>query len=230
MSNKYMMIYKGRYRLLPVIDMHTNDFPRQSDGSIEKDCEIYIACRNDNRIYAYGRDGHKEMQLVAYIPSRSRARNIKKKMEEHEVSFYDYDESDEEAMFKFSSNDIDTIAKLLKAKTSGANISPFSTKNLPHSKESLPSKEMARYKAIISKLNKNDILAIKRINSSFMNNILAKSLREKGKRKPYDYASEQKKMGLARDMKLYIYKKGMWDEYLEYLEKEIDKYIKSKEQ
>lgn len=215
--------YKGKYRVLAEIDRSTNDFPRDSQGNIDDGCEFYISCQHGNKIFAYGTNGHREMQLCAYIPSLTRGRNIKKKLQNKEVPFYDYDESDEEVVFKFSSNDIDVIAGLLKAKTAGANISPLSTRNLPKSKESLPDEKMREYKAIVSKLGKNDMLVIKNINSSFMNNVLAKRLREKGKRKPYDYVSEQKKMGLAKDVKTYIYKKGMFDEYLKFLSDKIDK-------
>ncbi len=34
MSNRYMMKYKGSYRLLPVIDQETNDFPRTPNGDV----------------------------------------------------------------------------------------------------------------------------------------------------------------------------------------------------
>lgn len=227
--SKYLLKYKGQYRILPEIDIKTNDFPRDDNGNIDSECGLYITCQHGCMIYDYGQYGHREMQLCAYIPSLKRGRNIKRELKKQKIQFYDYDESDEEVMFKFSSGDIDAVAKLLKAKTSGASINPFSTKNLPKSKESMPDEEITRYKAVISKLDKNDMLAIKNANNHFMNDVLAKKLREKGKRKLYDYATEQKQMGLSRDVKLYIYKKGMWEEYLEYLNKELNKYLANKE-
>ena len=69
-------------------------------------------------------------------------------------------------LFKFSSKDIEPVAVLLKAKTAGANISPFSTKNLPKSNVEIPYNEMKKYKAITAKVNKSDILIIHNISES----------------------------------------------------------------
>ena len=223
--NHYLMKYKGTYRVLPELDMNTNDFPRDSNGNIENSCGLYITCQGGAKIYDYGKDG-KYMQLCAYIPSRTRGRNIVKKLDSIGIKYSCYDETDEEVAFLFPSTEIDKVAELLKAKTSGASISPFSKRNLPKSTVEIPDDEMARYKKITSRLNRGDTLVIKNINSSFMNNILAKKLREKGKRKPFDFKSDQKALGLSRDTKGYIYTKGLWNEYLEYLTAKIDEHLK----
>ena len=223
--NHYLMKYKGTYRVLPELDMNTNDFPRDSDGNIESSCGLYITCQGGAKIYDYGKDG-KYMQLCAYIQSRTRGRNIAKKLDGIGIKYSCYDETDEEVAFLFPSTEIDKVAKLLKAKTSGASISPFSKRNLPKSTVEIPSDEMARYKKITSRLNRRDTLVIKNINSSFMNDVLAKKLREKGKRKPFDFKSDQKTLGLSRDTKGYIYIKGLWNEYLEYLTANIEEHLK----
>ena len=85
MSNRYMMKYKGSYRLLPMVDQETNDFPRTPNGDVEEDIEIYIVCQHGSKIYAYGTDGHKEMQLAAYIPSLGRGRNVRKAMDKEKI-------------------------------------------------------------------------------------------------------------------------------------------------
>lgn len=225
----YMMKYKGKYRVLPELCLNTNDFPRDSSGNIEDGVGLYIKCKYGNKIYDYGQDGHKEMQLAAYIPSRQRGRNIKKEMDKQGINYYSYDETDEESSFIFSSKDIDKVAVLLKASTYGANISPFSNRNLPQNTVDIPGDKMAEYKEITARLDKSDKLVIKGINSSFMNEILAKKLREKGKRKPFDWKSDQKQMKLTRDTKGYIYAKGLFDEYLDYLGKKVNEYLKDKE-
>lgn len=226
----YMMKYKGRYRVLPEIDLSTNDFPRDADGNIEDSCGLYITCANGAKIYDYGQDGHREMQLAAYVPSRTRGRNVKREMNKQGINYYNYDETDEESFFVFSSNDIDKVASLLKAKTSGKNISPFNSKNLPQTNVEIPEDKMALYKEITGRLQRNDVFIIKGINSSFMTEILAKKLREKGKRKPFDFKSDQKQMGLSRDVKGYIFVKGLWQDYIDYLDKKVDEHLKSKEQ
>lgn len=225
----YMMKYKGKYRVLPELDLSTNDFPRDSNGNIEDSCGLYITCYNGAKIYDYGQDGHREMQLAAYIPSRIRGRNIKKEMDKQGIDYYNYDETDDESSFVFSSNDIDKVATLMKAKTSGAKTSPFSSKNLPKNTVEIPEDKIALYKEITGRLQRNDVFIIKGINSSFMNEVLAKKLREKGKRKLFDWRTDQKQMRLSRDIKGYIYSKGLWQEYIDYLDKRVNEYLKDKE-
>lgn len=219
MSNRYLMRYKGKYRLLPVIDQETNDFPRTPSGDVEEDIEIYITCQYDNRIYAYGTDGHKEMQLAAYIPSLGRGRNIRKTMDKEKIEYYAYDETDEEVRFVFSAKDIEKVASLLKAKTGGANISPMSKRNLPKDKSvQIPDEDMKRYKDITSGLDKNRMFSIKSVNKSFMDNVLAKRLKENPRaRKPFDYKADMRRLMLAGKTKEYIWVKGLWKEYIDYL-------------
>ena len=219
MSNRYMMKYKGNYRLLPVIDQETNDFPRTPSGDVEEDIEIYIACQYGNRIYAYGTDGHKEMQLAAYIPSLGRGRNIRKAMDKEKIEYYAYDETDEEVRFLFSAKDIEKVASLLKVKTGGANISPMSKRNLPKDKSvQIPDEDMKRYRDITSSLGKDKMFSIKSVNKSFMDNVLAKKLKENPRaRKPFDYKTDMRKMRMSSSIKKYIWSKGLWKEYIDYL-------------
>lgn len=219
MSNRYMMKYKGSYRLLPVIDQETNDFPRTPSGDVEEDIEIYITCQYNNRIYAYGTDGHKEMQLAAYIPSLGRGRNIRKAMDKEKVQYYAYDETDEEVRFLFSAKDIEKVASLLKAKTGGANISPMSKRNLPKDNSvTIPDDDMTMYKNATSSINSGNMARLKSINKSFIDNVLAKKLKENPRaRKPFDYKTDMRKLMLAGKTKEYIWVKGLWKEYVDYL-------------
>lgn len=225
MSNRYMMKYKGSYRLLPVIDQETNDFPRTPSGDVEEDLEIYITCQHGSKIYAYGTDGHKEMQLAAYVPSLGRGRNVRKAMDKEKIEYYAYDETDEEVRFLFSAKDVESVASLLKAKTGGANISPMSKRNLPKDKSvQIPDEDMQKYKEITSGLSKDKMFSIKSINKSFMDKVLAKRLKKNSRaRKPFDYKSDMKKLMLAGNLKCYIYQKGLWNEYLDYLAEHISK-------
>lgn len=206
--------YKSIYRIMPVIDKSTNDFARDCTGKIDKD-NVYIACYYDIKIWHYG--GSK---LIAYIPSLQRGHNIIKSLKKAGVNVFDCDDSDEEVIFKFDASDIETVTLFIKPKTSGAGISPFSSKNLPKANVDIPEDKLAKYKSLISKLD--NPLAIRGFNTSFLDNVLAKKLRPKGKRKPFDYKSDQKAMKLSHDVKGYIYAKGIFDDYLDYLEKEID--------
>ena len=219
MSNRYMMKYKGSYRLLPVIDQETNDFPRTPSGDVEEDIEIYITCQHGSKIYAYGTDGHKEMQLAAYVPSLGRGRNVRKAMDKEKIEYYAYDETDEEVRFIFSSNDIEKVTRLLKAKISGANISPMSKRNLPKNNNVIiPDDDMAMYRNATSSINSSNMAKLKSINKSFMDNVLAKRLKENPRaRKPFDYKADMRKLMLAGKTKEYIWVKGLWKEYVDYL-------------
>lgn len=219
MSNRYMMKYKGKYRLLSPIDIETNDFPRTPSGDVEEDLEIYITCQHGSKIYAYGTDGHKEMQLAAYVPSLGRGRNVRKAMDKEKIEYYAYDETDEEVRFIFSSNDIEKVAKLLKAKISGANISPMSKRNLPKNNNVIiPDDDMAIYKNATSSINSSNMAKLKSINKSFMDDVLAKRLKENPRaRKPFDYKTDMRRLMLAGKTKEYIWVKGLWKEYVDYL-------------
>lgn len=225
MANRYLMKYKGTYRILPELDADTKDIPRDyNDEVAEGYDDIYIACQYGGKIYAYGHiDNTKPVWLVAYIPSLGRAHNIVKALKEKEIEYIDYRESDEEVEFKFKSKDINVVAELMKARTSGADISPFSVRNLPKSDVKIPTEEIARYKEITSVVPKNDLLLIHRLTNAFLDDILQKGLRKTTKNKKFSYKSDMKSMSMARQVKEYIYIKNYWNEYLDYLKKEFVK-------
>lgn len=217
----YLLKYKGKYRLKVELDQNTNDFVRNYDDSLN-DNDVYIDCQHGNKIFAYGHiDNKKPVWLTAYIPSLGRGHNIIKAIKEKGIEYVDYRETDEEVEFKFKAADIEVVAELMKAKTSGASISPFSSKNLPKSDVKIPSDEIARYKEITSVVSKSDLLSIHKATISFLEDILQKSLRKSDKK--FDYKSEMKSMCLGRQVKEYIYVKGFWDKYLEYLKNNLQK-------
>lgn len=216
----YLMRYKGTYRILPELDLETNSFPVDCDGVRDEDM-VYIPCHQDSKIMYWGNG-----ILIAYIPSTIRGKNIKKAMKKDKIDFFDYDESAEEATFKFKAKDIDAVAELMKAKTYGANISPFSSRNLPKTKIEIPVEEMAKYKDISSKVKKGDTLLIKDVNSRFLTEILAKKCRKQDKN--FDVKADMRQRKLGRQTKEYIYVKGMFEDYLKYLDLEITKHYNNK--
>lgn len=222
----YLKKFQGQYRLKLEIDETTNDFPRNEDGSIE-DIDMYIECRNGNKIKTYGHiDNKKVVWLTAYVPSIGRGHNIIDAVKEKGIEFRDLRETDEEVLFKFKAKDIESIAELLKAKTGGASISPTSSKNLPVNKDvEIPTNEITRYKDILKLVDKGDLLIIHRLTNSFLNDILEKKYKKSDKK--FQYTLDIKKMRLGRQAKEYIFAKGMFDEYLDYLEKNLKNIQKS---
>lgn len=223
----YLMKYKGTYRVLPELDKVYHDLPRDIHGNIEHDdVELYISCQYGNTIKEWGHDTNGRMLLQAYIPSIGRGRNIKRAMDAQGIPYTHYYETDEEVEFRFKAKDIAPIAELMKAKTSGANISPFSIKNLPKSDVEIPSAEIERYKAVVAAVQKEDLLIIHKFTTSFLTTVLAKKYKATDKK--FDYVVDMRKMMMGRMAKEYIYTKGMWEEYLTYMDKKIKSFYKNK--
>ena len=224
----YLLKYKGIYRIKPILDEIYHDLPRDNSGNIiHEEVELYIACKNGNKITEYGKDTSNRMVLRAYIPSIGRGRNIKKAMDAKGVPYTNYRETDEEVEFRFKAKDIEPIAELMGVKTGGANIRPFSTKNLPKADVEIPTAEIERYKSVVAEVQNDDLLIIHRITTDFLSNFLEKSIRKLGDRK-FDVCVDMKKMMMSRMSKEYIYTKNMWDEYLSFLQKNIEKFYKEK--
>lgn len=216
--------YKGIYRILPDLDQQTNSFPIDCNGSRDEDM-VYIPCHNNSKIMYWGNG-----VLIGYIPTIMRGRNIKKEMKKQKIEFFDYDESSEDVMFKFRAKDIEQIAEIMKAKTYGASITPFSKRNLPQNKDiKIPNEEIEKYKSISSKVDKKDILKFKTWNSNFLNDVLQKRIRKDTKNKSYNYKEDMQKMKLGRQTKEFIYAKNMWEDYLNYLDNAISEYYNNEE-
>lgn len=217
------------------IDQNTNDFPRDETGKIEEN-DVYIQCSKNCKVYHYGKS-----ILVAYIPSLGRGHNIllsiaKDKLGiedridyeelyrklEKENTVFDIVENDSEIEFKFNAKNIEYIMQYLNPKTSGCNISPFSTRNLPKSDYKIPDEDLAAYNKIMAEKYSERFLDIRYITNNFLKSISNKQ------------CNEEK---IKADMKLkcmkpkqYIHFIGKWDEYLKALnegqnEKECYKYL-----
>ena len=223
MANYLTTHYKGKWRILSDIDTETNDFPVDCDGVRDED-SVYISCRNGNKIWYWGLNDSRRAVLAAYIPSLGRGRNIKKAMKKDKIDFFNYDESADEVVFHFLATDVEYIAEALGAKTLGASTSPFSSKNLPKSDVSIPSEKIDEYKSVTSSINKTDMLLIKNINERFLIDILEKSLKKKTKNNKFSIKDDMKKNKMSRQVKEYIYARGYWQDYLDYLSKEIESY------
>lgn len=228
--------YKRKYRLKCHIDQFTNDFPRNANGSIETN-DVYIKCKCECQIYYYGKD-----ILVAYIPSIGRGHNILKSLGkelcniDYNIDYTNYDElynalykqgaisyimeNDEEIEFRFHSNYMNIISKYLQPQTFGAGINPFSVKNLPKTNYKIPSNNIETYKNITASVENK--LLISRITQNFINNIIGKDIRFKGK----NMSQEMKKQMLRG--KEFIHSNGYWQQYIVYLQEEINNEKSSK--
>lgn len=203
--------FKGKYRLKVEYDKRTNDFTRKLNGTLE-DIDVYISCQHGNKVFHFGGS-----ILQAYIPSIGRGHNIIKAINESfgQDIIFNIEETDTEVLFKFHYKDSDKIIPLLKPRTNGASISPFSSKNLPRNKEyKIPDENLVDYKKIINKLDKSDLFFINKVANEYVRMLGDNTI------------SEIKRMNIKTLE--YFYLIGKYDEYLKYLEKRVDEYEVSK--
>ena len=191
-------------------DLTTNDFPRKLIGTLE-DVDVYIDCQYGNKIFHYGRD-----ILQAYIPSLGRGHNVLKIIQQTNPStIFDIEETDSEVLFKFKYANSNKIVPLLKPKTSGAGISPFSSKNLPKCTYIIPDEDLDMYKQIVAKIPQERILTITHSTNNFIKLLATK-------KKPIENIKADMKKKCLKS-KEYIHSIGKWNEYINYLNKEIEK-------
>lgn len=202
--------YKGKYRLLAPYDKITNQFPRKLNGSYE-DIDVYIACRNDVKIYYFGHG-----ILEAYIPSKKRGKKIIESIfdENSEDIIYDIHYTDSECYFKFNSKNMDILEKYLCPRTSGAGISPFSSKNLPKTKYEIPESDFTLYKDIVKDVPKNKTLMISQVTNNYLKSLVT------SKHTWEDIKLDMSLKGIKG--KNYIHSINKWNEYIEYLKANLE--------
>ena len=204
--------FKGIYRLKVPYNPQTNDFNRKLNGTLE-DIDVYIDCQHGNKVTYYGNS-----ILQAYIPSIIRGHNIIKEIQKIDSSFiFDIEETDEDVLFKFKYINSDKIIPLLKPKTLGANISPFSSKNLPKNKDyKIPDEDLNLYKEIVAKIPPERILVLTHITNSYIKTLV-------NRRNTMDkIRADMKLKGLSG--KNYIHSIGKWKDYIKYMEKNLNEF------
>lgn len=203
--------FVGKYRVLAEIDQSTNDYVRDETDNIDPSFDdLYIPC-GKNSVISYMGNG----KLQFYTLQKKRGNNIIDKLKKRNIELSNIQETDIEVSFEFKSNILDSIADILKPKTNGSSISPFSKKNLPKDYYEIPKNDFKKYQQIIQKKYANDTkigidgIKIMKINKLFYKH-LAKSIP----------TIEKDRIKSCLGKKEYIHKIGKWEEYLEYLEKE----------
>lgn len=153
--------------------------------------------------------------MQAYISSLGRGHNVLKAINEIDSSIiFDVEETDSEILFKFKYVDSDKIIPLLKPKTSGSNISPFSSKNLPRNKEfKIPDKDLNQYKEIVAKIPQERILNLTHSTNNFIKSFATK------KNPIENIKADMKLKGLKG--KEYICSIGKWNNYINYLKENL---------
>ena len=132
-------------------------------------------------------------------------------------------QTDGEVLFKVRDRNLENIINYLKPQTSGASISPFSSRNLKTNKYQYTNEQIEEYKQITTSINKEDSLYLSRLNNKFLTDIICKKYKNNLTQIKADMKLKQLKI---RD---YIYSEGYEKEYLQFLKKEIKEYEKNKD-
>ena len=167
-------------------------------------------------------DKHKTIKKSEFLDKEIISYNydsIFKELLDKQILIY-IEEYDNEGEFRFKTDLMDCIAGLVKARTSGANISPFSIKNLPSAKYNIPEEDLIKYRKIIEVLEKKEMYLLSQWVKNFDKVIQSK----KGKK--YDVNVERKRSCLTG--KEYIHSIGLFDDYLEFLQQQVITYQKGK--
>ena len=116
-------------------------------------------------------------------------------------------------LFKFNAKNDDKIIPLLKPKTSGASISPFSSRNLPRINYKIPDEQFAMYKNIVDKIPRERILDITHSTNKFIKSLVTK------KNTIEKIKADMALKGIKG--KEYIHSIGKWNEYILYLKENL---------
>ena len=216
MDNYLVSHYKGKYRVKAHYDLATNDFVRDAEGELDDSFgDFYLSGRSGIEIH-HGVGS----ELACYVPKLQLGNNVLRsyynamigsegkksidkivtELKEHGY-VNDVDILSIEVFFTFDAKYLDNLAPIIKLKTSGANISPFSVKNLPRRPYTIPKKDMDYYKECKGELTG---LQISRLQDAFI-------------RENFDdnFKSEMKKEMLKANQ--YIHKIGHWKDYCNYI-------------
>lgn len=192
--------FKGKYRLKTEIDESIGEFARDEKG-VFIDNDIYIDCGRTGRIYHYG--GKMMSAWVGDLKGVSKTGTYNSIVEEYNdiIEKSGRIVGDGEGSFYFNVMHIETIAKAMKARTSGSKISPFSNKNLPKEKYNIPKEDIDRMKLATKRFVDNNQLYL--ITKAYKQFIIDKKINvDKYNLKP----------------KEIVHKLGYYDEMIAYLE------------
>ena len=216
MDNYLVSHYKGKYRVKAHYDLATNDFVRDAEGELDDSFgDFYLSGKSGIEIH-HGVGS----ELACWVPKLQLGNNVLKSyydkmignrgkksiptlVEEMKREGYinDCDILSIEVYFTFDAKYLDDLAPIIKLKTSGAGISPFSVRNLPRKPYTIPKKDMDYYKECKGELTG---LQISRLQDAFIKENFNDN-----------FKTEMKKEMLKANQ--YIHKIGRWKDYCDYM-------------
>ena len=169
--------------------------------------QIYYNDINPNNVTVNTTEGRTSYQII-------NQEQFKKDINKSDI-ISDIIETDSEITFRFPYKYSDKIIPLLKPKTSAADRSPFSAKNLPKANYVISEGELREYTNIIEPLKTDGKLLM-------LNTLTQNYLNKLSKNKAYrgaDLKILMRKKMLGK--KEFIHSENLWDDYLKFLKENI---------
>lgn len=208
---RYLEKYIGTYRVLAEYDKETLDFPRLEDGKIDPSFEdLYIPCKRGVIKHTYIGD---DVLALCFYDKAKTGHNVAKEINDKykkkvEIVVEDFGD---DCYIYFDAGDLKKIAAVVKPRTSGASIKPFSNKNLPKNDYKVPATELSRLYKITEDMDRvTKMQFIKKCNAEFLDSLSTKK---------FDAKADMKAIRL--NVKEYIHYKGEWENYLDFVRKSL---------
>lgn len=209
---RYLEKYVGTYRVVAEYDQRTGDFPRNETGGIDESFDDqYIPCKRGVIKHTC-----RPETLVLYVEGIGKGRNVKRDIDSKYGNkvVYEYEETSDEVLITFHENYLKKIATIVKPKTSGKDIKPYSNRNLPKALYEIPDEDSKKLDILVSKMDRTEKMQFIRKCVSDFDKVIQK---EKGKK--FDVSKERKEIKLRP--KTYIHYLGMWNQFLEFVKKRV---------
>ena len=148
---RYLEKYVGTYRVLAPIDLDTKDFPKDDKGHIiDSFDDLYIPCTKGIIKHSY-----IPRYLVWYTNKINLGRKMKLRFESNKIDIAKYEETDGDILIWFDEKELKKVASLVKPKTVGKGINPYSARNLNDDnkiKYEIPKSDLDKYSSIFQDL------------------------------------------------------------------------------
>ena len=207
---RYLEKYVGKYRVLADLNPDTEDFPRDAEGKIPDTFEdLYIACGKGEIRHTY------EPGILCWriLDKPRTGYNVYEELKSKKLKV-EFDDCGSDVQIFFDEADLDKVAKVVRARTAGAKIKPFSPKNLPRAQYKIPEEDLEQLSNLLSDLDRKVRLRIGRDSLKLFDTIIAK---KKGKK--FNVEEERDNSGLKP--KEFIHSIGLWNEYCKFVKKQI---------
>jgi hypothetical protein len=206
---RYLEKYIGKYRVMAEVDESTGKFPTSS--SFE---DLYIPCRRKCVIKHtyYGND----ILALCFYDNITTAKNVESDLTKNKIEHKnDFPESCNDWEIIFNAKNIDKVAKIVGAKTSGKNIHPLSVRNLNKKisdRYDIPKEDLDKLYLVTENLNRTDKM-------HFFRNVNKEYIEYLKTTYDVDVKTHMKVDGLK--LKEFVHMNNYWDDYITFVKNKL---------